>query len=216
MGRIVLVRRCPQMERPMAEEKRTGYVVNFASLPEKYPTHAHEPSFWESLGRTVATFGFLEEVLSKAIFSFIATRPYNEEEIQEAYEKWFPTLEHALTDTLRPLIDTYERSVRGHPDAAIDHFDDMLDDLRKASEFRNILCHGSWRPPDSAGAAYPFFVDRKKRVFDGSFDVHSLARLQNQVTDLACMVISTVTCMGWQFPGSNGPGKVIWNIGPKA
>ncbi|MBL0314108.1 MAG: hypothetical protein IPP78_15710 [Holophagaceae bacterium] len=198
----------------MAEEKHTSYVVNFGSLPEKYPTHAHDVSFWESLGRTVATFGFLEEVLAKAIFSFTATCPYKEDEIQDAYDRWLPTLEHALTDTLRPLIAIYEKSVRDYPNAAIDHFDDLLEDLRNVSEFRNILCHGSWRPPDSAGAAYPFFVDRKKRVFDGSFDIHSLDQLQNQVANLACMVISTVTHMGWQFPGSKGPGRVIWDVGP--
>ncbi len=32
------------------------------SLPPSFPTHQHSPKFWEQLGRTVATFGCLEEV----------------------------------------------------------------------------------------------------------------------------------------------------------
>ena len=37
--------------------------------------------FWETLGRTIATFGFLEEVLGKAIFAFAATTRHQESEI---------------------------------------------------------------------------------------------------------------------------------------
>lgn len=40
-------------------------VVDVDALPGRFPTHLHEPAFWESLGRAVATFGFLEEILGK-------------------------------------------------------------------------------------------------------------------------------------------------------
>ena len=56
--------------------------------------------FWENLGRTIATFGFLEEVLGKAIFAFTATTRYPESEVEAAFEKWLPTLERALIDQL--------------------------------------------------------------------------------------------------------------------
>ena len=49
-------------------------IVDFKNLPQMFPTNRHEPQFWEMLGRTVATYGFLEETLGKAIFSFTATR----------------------------------------------------------------------------------------------------------------------------------------------
>ncbi len=61
-----------------------SYVVDFDQLPELYPTHFHEAVFWEWLGRTVATFGFLEDVLGRAIFAFTATREYTEQEVQKA------------------------------------------------------------------------------------------------------------------------------------
>jgi hypothetical protein len=37
-----------------------------------------------------------------------------------------------------------------------------------------------------------------------------LAKGQKAVAELGCAVITTVTHMGWQFPGSHGPGKTIF------
>ena len=46
------------------------YVVDFIRVPRHCPLQGHAPEFWEALGRTVATYGFLEEALGKAIFVF--------------------------------------------------------------------------------------------------------------------------------------------------
>jgi hypothetical protein len=194
----------------MINDKQAGYIVNQDALPEKYPTDKHEAVFWESLGRAVATFGFLEETLTKAIFSFTATRPYDEHEIQKAYTEWLPKLERSLSDPLGNLIDTYGKSVRDNPMATINDMDELLNNLREASKIRNVLCHGSWRLPNASGASIPFFVNRQKEVFETAIDIHFINQVQRHTADLACSVINTVTHVGWQFPGSNGPGKVIW------
>ena len=187
-----------------------GSATDFDSLPERFPTHKHEGGFWESLGRAVATFGFLEEVLAKAIFVFTATRTYDEKEIEKAYADWLPKLERALKDPLRNLIDTYGKAVREHKNAKIDDLDGLLEKLRTASDIRNVLCHGSWRLPDAAGASVPFFANRQKMVFDTAIDRRFLDQIQQHTAELACLVINTVTQMGWQFPGSTGPGKAVW------
>jgi len=161
------------------------------------------------LGRAVATFGFLEEVLAKAIFAFTATRPYNQSEMDEAFEQWLPKLERALTDPLGGLIDSFGKAVRDYPDEAITNLPDLLSDLKKAASMRNILCHGSWRLPDSQGASVPFFVNRQKEVFETAMDCAYLDQVQRHTAEIACSVINTVTNMGWQFPGSMGPGKPI-------
>ena len=193
----------------MDNETHNRYVVDQSALPDKYPTHAHDAAFWESLGRAIATFGFLEEVLSKAIFAFTATRPYEEHEIQQAYLDWLPKLEHALKDQLGNLIDTYGKSVRDNPHATIEDLDFLLNELRKASRIRNVLCHGSWGLPNPSGSSVPFFVNRKMEIFDTAIDCQFLDQVQASVAELACLVISTVTHMGFQFPGSNGPGRPI-------
>ncbi|GAP99747.1 hypothetical protein [Leptolyngbya sp. NIES-2104] len=194
----------------MNDAKPTQYQVNQKGLPDNFPTHAHDSAFWESLGRTVATFGFLEEILGKAIFAFTATRTYEDNEIDQAYSEWLPKLERALVDPLGNLIDTYGKAVRDNSSAVIENFDKLLEDLRNASQLRNILCHGSWRPPDANGASIPFFVNRQKQIVDTAMDRQFIDQVQQNTVSLICAVIDTVTQMGWQFPGSVGPGKIIW------
>jgi hypothetical protein len=190
------------------EPKR--YAVDPRTLPTHFPTHRHSVQFWEALGRTVAAFGFLEEILGKAIFSFTATRRIPDDKIEAEYEKWLPTLERALNDPLSGLIDSYGKAVRANSGATIADLDELLDDLREASAVRNVLCHGSWRIPDDQGRSIPLFVDKKHRVFETPIDVAFLQQVQRHAAELACAVINTVTQMGWQFPGSGGPGNPIF------
>lgn len=186
-------------------------IVDMSTLPVDFPTHRHSAAFWEHLGRTVATYGFLEEVLGKAIFSFTATRRYEPDEVDAAFAKWLPTLEKALTNPLGSLIDQFGRAVRGHPEALVDGLDELLDHLREAAKLRNVLCHGSWSVPDVNGASLPLFVDRKLNVFDTRIDCVFLKQVQRHVAEVSCAVINSVTQMGWQFPGSDGLGVPIVN-----
>lgn len=185
------------------------HIVDFENLPPEYPTHRHQGKFWEALGRAVATFGFLEEVLVRAIFSFTATKSYPEDQIDAAYEKWLPKLERALSDQLGSLIDTYGKAVRDHGGATIENLPELVENLRAASAVRNVICHGSWAVPDQAGRSIPMFINRKNERFETPVDIAFLDQLQRHTTELACAVVNSVTHMGWQFPGSCGPGKPI-------
>jgi len=187
------------------------HIVDVASLPEGYPTHLHDSEFWQELGRTIATFGFLEETLGKAIFAFTATTEYSDEAVSQALEKWQGKLKKALTDPLGGKIAAYEKAVTEHGGLEMDNFEELVADLRSAGELRNALCHGSWRPPDANGASRAHFVDRKLRRFETAVDVPFLKQTRQHVSELAASVVSTVTCMGWQFPGSGGPGEPIWH-----
>lgn len=192
----------------MAKVKR--HIIDSGALPKMFPTHKHEPRFWECLGRAVGTFGFLEETLGKAIFAFTATKPYAEEEIQKAYESWLHKLQNAVSDPLWNLIESYGKAVREHPGATIENLDELLDQLKQAAKIRNVICHGSWRLPNAEGASVPFFVNRQHERFETAIDISFLLQLQKHLSQLICAVIDTVTHMGWQFPGSQGPGTVIW------
>lgn len=190
-------------------EKRESFAVDKAGLPVNFPTQAHSPQFWEELGRTVATFGFLEEVLGKAIFSFTATRSYPEDKIEAEYEKWLLTLEKALSDPLGRLIGSYGRAVKEHGEAKIADIDKLLGDLHTASKLRNVICHGSWRMPDAQGKSVPLFVTHENEIFETQVDEAFLWQLRRHAVGLICDVMDTVTSMGWQFPGSSGPGIPI-------
>jgi hypothetical protein len=196
------------------EGERQRAIVDAANLPADFPTHRHEPAFWEALGRAVATFGFLEEVLGKAIFAFTATREIPEEKIETEFAKWLPTLRKALQDPLGGLIGEYEKAVRANSSATISNLDELVQDLRAASKLRNVLCHGSWRTPDSESRSLPHFVDNKGMVFATGIDVSYLLQIQRHTADLAHSVINSVTHMGWQFPGASGPGEPILRRNP--
>ena len=187
-------------------------VVDLDRLPSNYPTHLHTAEFWEALGRAVATFGFLENVLGRAIFAFNATRQYSNSEIEDAYKKWLPTLEHALSDALGGLVSGYEKAMRENQNAASIDTVKLLKDLREASRLRNVICHGSWQKPDTNGRSLPKFVSTKMEVFDTPIDLAWLVQIQRHVAELACVVVSSVTVMGWQFPGSKSPGSAIFYL----
>jgi hypothetical protein len=195
----------------MSEAEIKRFTVDIDRIPASFPTHRHDAAFWEALGRAVGTFGFLEEVLGKAIFAFTATRQIPPDQIESEYAKWRPTLERALEDPLGGLVDSYGSSARKHQDAPT-YLDDLLKQLREAAVWRNTICHGSWRAPDEQGRSLPLYVDKKRGVFETSIDIAALKELQRHVAELACAVVNSVTQLGYQFPGSSGPGKPIWNL----
>jgi hypothetical protein len=184
--------------------------VDRNSLPELFPTNFHPPQFWEQLGRTIATFGFLEEMLGKAVLAFTGTREYEAQEIEAAYKAWLPKLEKALFDDLHKLAESYEKAVREHQDSTVVNVSELVENIKKAAKTRNVLCHGSWRVPDIEGKSLPLFVNRNIEIFETRIDIQFLRQVQDHVRDLACDVIDTVTQMGWRFPGADGPGETIW------
>ena len=194
----------------MVDRGNRRSVVDKSRLPDQFPTHRHSAPFWEQLGRVVGTFGMLEEVLGKAIFVLTGTIRVDQATAPTELDHWEHALEKALTDTLRPLIDSFGGFVRAHPGKTIVNLDDLLSDLRQASDLRNVLCHASWHPPDHLGRSKPLFVNKKFMAFDSPVDEEFLRKTQEHVAELVCEVVTTVTHMGYEFPGSDGPGKPVW------
>lgn len=184
-------------------------VIDRSRLNRQFPTQFHEAALWEQLGRTVAAFGFLEDVLVKAIFAFSGMREYRDEDVPQALHKWSRQLEAAVKGTLWPLAEAYGGQVKNHL-SALPNVKDLVDDIKKASEVRNVICHGTWLPPDAEGGSRVHYVDKELRVFTTKIDVAWLNQTHTHVTDLIVAVINSVTAMGWQFPGSTGPGTSIW------
>ncbi|TAL90225.1 MAG: hypothetical protein EPN62_09980 [Candidimonas sp.] len=189
---------------------QSSAVINRRALPPKFPTHRHTPEFWEHLGRAIASFGFLEEILAKAIFAFTATTEYSENEVRAVFAKWSELLKRALSDTLCPLADVYGKVVRGYHEADFANVGDLVKDIKRAAEVRNVLCHGSWRGPNASGKSDIYFFNKRGEKFDTPVDIEWLLQLQAHVQDIICSVIDSVTVMGWQFPGGAGAGEEIW------
>jgi hypothetical protein len=98
-----------------------------------------------------------------------------------------------LTDQLWNLAESYGTAARNNPATTTENVDELVEDIKKATVIRNVLCHGSWRTPNPNGASVPLFVNRQKQVFDTAIDVAYLEQVQAHVAGLACSVIDTVT-----------------------
>jgi hypothetical protein len=48
------------------------------------------------------------------------------------------------------------------------------------------------------------------QVWDMPIDIAFPQQAQRATAELICAVVDSVTHMGWQFPGSSGPGAPIW------
>jgi hypothetical protein len=193
--------------------------LNRGALIPNYPTHAHPPEFWAELGRTVATFGFLEDALVKAYFAITGTTSYEwktDEEAKAAVEKWGEQLALAMADTLVSLAQKYAAAVRRNKTANFPEIDTLEASIKLAAESRNAICHGFWRMPDASGMSeLSYFRVPGKKVanlqkFETRIDIAWLSQLRAEVLELACDVIDSVTVMGYQFPSSAGPGEPIW------
>lgn len=188
--------------------------IDRSSIPTLFPTQAHAPAFWEQLGRTIATFGFLEQTLGKAIFAITLTQTVTEAEAEAVEKKLTKVFGKALSDTLKPLADSYGKAVRDNQASVVQDVDALVEKIKAAADIRDILCHASWDLPDFEGKALPFFTNKKIEVVETKMDIAFLRQTQEHVVEIFCDVIESVTKMGYQFPGEEDPvnafGLVAW------
>ena len=137
-------------------------VINRTKLPADYPTQTHPSEFWEALGRAVATFGFLEDVLGRAIFAVTGSKEIAEADIDAELKKWTDTLRKALEGTLGKLIVAYETALGDKTPREVGKRRAMFDALREANVIRNALCHGCWQKLGEDGKCEVRYFDQKR------------------------------------------------------
>ena len=185
-------------------------IVDRARLPEGWPTNRGLPAFWEELGRTVAAFTHLEDMLARAYFGLSASRQFaNMEEARAAYPQWEKDLRASLTDNLGPLTSRLRKAFRDHdrvPDDVAGGFLARLDELRV---WRNALCHGAWHGFEAdgstslrhfrKGADGPEFLDSRLTVED-------ISSIRAETVALTVDAVDIVSAAGVRFPGTALPG----------
>ena len=196
------------------DEELTPKWVDIGNLPPNWPTHFIDGNFWEELGRTIATFGFLETTLAKAIFALSAKRE-RKEITNEMYERWIGRTKKSLEASLGYLIDEYEKelseeiTLETEISKQID-LPELIENLRKGKKLRDVLCHSSWSPGKTGDKAKPFFMNRKEKNFDTECDIAYLRQIRNATQEMICMCINTVTLKGLEFPGASDSSEQ-WN-----
>ena len=186
------------------------YVIDRDELDPDFPTQFQSTELWEELGRTVSSFGFLEEMLGKAIYALTGTEEFDPEGAPEAFNNWIKTLEKALTGTLGALIIRYAQALSENQRTKGNDCSDQIAGLEQAKDIRNALCHGSWGKPDHEGRTVPKFVNRKLAIFELPVDCDFLRQTRAALRHMICDVLDSVTSVGYQFPGSSSPGEQLW------
>ncbi len=192
------------------ESPATVNLYHLEGMPENWPTAFMAVSFWEELGRTVATFGVLEDVAKKAIFALSGTRKVEADDPKKAYDEWINFMKKIASNPLGSLIRVYGREMKAHPELRTSNPEDLLDDLEWALRVRNAICHGTWQHPEEQGVSVPHFVDRFGKVWIEGMNEKYFRETRAATEQIIIGIVNTVQAMGYQFPGLKGPGKPIW------
>ena len=152
-----------------------GYRQN----PPNWPTDKGSEALWEELGRTVATFGMLEDTLARAHFHVTGQqKPVDGVELEQQVEAWAAQLISSLPETLKPLADRIEAAWKALDGELTDGHGAIANEIRILADERNRLCHGAWiafEQPDQGTVRY----------FARKFDVGGVYLETRSVQDLA-------------------------------
>ena len=188
-------------------------VVDRARLPEHWPTNRGSSAFWEQLGRTVATFSHLEDMMARAWFGLTATREFeNMEQAQAAFLEWEKALKVSLTDSLHSLTKKLKRAFNDDdrvPTEVAGAYLARLDELRV---WRNALCHGAWQgfeDDGSVGLRHFRRGDDGPESLENRLSVATLSSIRAATVDLTADLVDILSAAGVHFPGTVLPGVAI-------
>jgi len=178
-------------------------------LPAAWPTHRQSEAFWSALGRAVASFGFLEWTLRRAIFALTGDHlvPTDEDELRQAMTEWNDRLTKVSTSTIVTLANAFETAAQQHGRADVAYVSELARDIREAADVRNAICHASWNPITSE-SAQPLYIAavvrgiKEPSVFETSVNLAWLDQVQRHAAALTCSTMDVVTTLGLAFPGA--------------
>ena len=179
-------------------------------LPKDWPSNPGEAAFWEELGRAVATFTFLEDILARAHLALTATRKYDDfEQAEAAYSQWVRDLKQSLTDSLNALIDKIEKAFDGDERVPPEIGAGIVARLRGLRVWRNALRHGAWENFTTDGSAH---LRHFRKGPDGPepledrLTLETVSGIRAETTEVTIDLVDIVAAAGVRLPGSALPG----------
>ena len=181
-------------------------MIDKEKIPEGFPTHKHQADFWEHLGRTVATFGSLENYLVKGIYVFLvmekSDKKVNNSKDLQVFNDWYKERNRVLlkdmTCSLSALVKKYANLASCN--SLINKDDvtkELLDRLDKIVKYRNLLCHAAWGLPNKEGKSLAIYVnnDEEKSYLETPIGTEFLQQIQKHTAELICLVMEISTIL---------------------
>ena len=188
-------------------------VVDRARLPEHWPTNRGSSAFWEQLGRTVATFSHLEDMMARAWFGLTATHEFEDmEQAEAAFPEWEKALKESLTDSLHSLTKKLTKAFHDDNRVPDERAGACLARLDEVRVWRNALCHGAWqgfREDGSVGLRHFRRGDEGPESLENPLNVETLSSIRAATVDLTADLVDILSAAGVHFPGTVLPGVAI-------
>ena len=168
-------------------------VARIGAPPE---THYTLPGdFAAALGQCVASFGWLEEVIKRAIYALDRAR-LADDLTPEELQAWLTRIGGIADDSMGTLIDQLDAAMRRYP--GLRDRNRITDRLGEIRLYRNLLCHASWRPTEDKTTWHPAFVSSKGEVQDRPISLGDLDRIRAETVEIGTRVLRVMRATGEQ------------------
>lgn len=188
-------------------------IVDRARLPEDWPTNGGSSGFWEQLGRTVATFSHLEDMMARAWFGLTATREFEDmEQAEAAFPDWEKALKETVTGSLHSLTKMLHKAFEDDDRVSDEVAGAYLARLNELRVWRNALCHGAWQgfqEDGSVGLRYFRRRDEGPESLENRLSVETLASIRAATVEATADLVDILSIAGVRFPGTALPGAPV-------
>lgn len=148
-----------------------------------------------ALGQCVASFGWLEEIIKRAIYALDRAR-LADDLTEEELQTWLTHIGAIADDSMGTLIEQLDAAMRRHP--GLRDRNRITDRLGEIRLHRNLLCHASWRPTADKARWHPAFVNTRGEVQREPLDIAALERIREATVEIGIRVLRVMRATGEQ------------------
>jgi len=113
---------------------------------EETPIHDPSSALWEQIGRTVASFGMLEDLLPRALYIITGHRRIDHEEDGKLQvSAWCAQLIKSMSDTLGGLAHSLEAAWNVRDGELLPKNAEVVRQMRELTTIRNRVCHAAYQ-----------------------------------------------------------------------
>lgn len=185
-------------------------IAELETKVEQAPIHDPGKPLWEEIGRTVATFGMLEDLVPRALYILTGHQFIDDaEDERQQVEKWCATLVKSMSDTLGGLACSLEAAWKERDGCLNPESSDIVQEFRALAKVRNRVCHATYQefltPDADVGQMNP--PPQNPKLDHQAREVYAIDALQNTRVRVVAVVaaLRTEVRVRYQagFPGAN-------------
>ncbi len=193
---------------------KTRVMDVYEKLGARVPTTpVHEPPvcqdrLWEEIGRTVATFGMLEDLLPRALYVITGHASVDEtKNANQQVESWCAGLIKNMSDTLCGLAHSLEAAWTERDGLLHQENANLVQEIQILAGFRNRVCHATYQDFVAPDVLHTRDGPSDSVIVNETVEAGTIGELQDArlrvVATIAALRIEVRTKCRSGFPGAN-------------